>query len=157
MPRADPQIARGITPRLADALRSLAESQLQTQISQSAALDARALGVMGVNAAIAAIILSAHSAYHLWIAALALLGASLALAVRALLLTGAERLGPLVGRVLVDRQAHGDRRLEQWLLEDLAADMLINRNALARKAPWITGAFALMALAILVELAGRIH
>ena len=42
---------QGITPRLADRLCSLAESQLQTQAARSVALDASALGVMAVDAA----------------------------------------------------------------------------------------------------------
>jgi hypothetical protein len=71
-----------ITPRLADSLRSLSESQLQTQAARSASVDAGALGVVSACAAIAALILNARSAHHLWIAALALLGVSASLAVR---------------------------------------------------------------------------
>jgi hypothetical protein len=41
---------RGITPRLADRLCSLTESQLQTQAARSVALDGGALGVMAVDA-----------------------------------------------------------------------------------------------------------
>jgi hypothetical protein len=82
----------GITPRLADRLCSLAESQLQTQVSRSASIDAGALGVMSACAAIAALILDVKSADHTWIAALVLLGASAGLAVRTLLVGGVEKI-----------------------------------------------------------------
>ncbi len=89
-----------ITPRFADKLCSLAESPLQAQVSRSGTLDAGALVVMAVDsavAAIAALILAARSADHLWIAALVLLALSLGLAIRSLSLPGASHslgLGP---------------------------------------------------------------
>ncbi len=43
---------RAMTPELTAALRSLAEVQLQIQASRSATLDARAIGVIGVDAAV---------------------------------------------------------------------------------------------------------
>jgi hypothetical protein len=64
---------KAITPRLADRLCSLAESQLQTQVSRSGTLDAGALGVMAVDAAIGAIVIGTRGAYDLWIGGLALL------------------------------------------------------------------------------------
>jgi hypothetical protein len=145
---------QGITPRLADSLRSLAESQLQTQVSRSGALDAGALGVVSACAAIAAIILSVRSAHHLWIAALALLGLSLGLAVRVLLLQGAEEIGPLVAHILDDRATYDDKTLEGGLLKDLATETLANNQALARKDPLLTRALTLLVLAIALELAG---
>ncbi len=82
-----------IDPRLADRLCSLAESQLQAQAARSAALDGSALGVMAVDAALAAIVIGTRGAYDLWIVALALLGLSFALAVRAERLPGAFQGG----------------------------------------------------------------
>ncbi len=49
---------QGITPRLADRLCSLAESQLQTQAARSASVDAGALGVVSACVAIAALVLT---------------------------------------------------------------------------------------------------
>jgi hypothetical protein len=46
---------KGITPRLAEWMRLLSVSQLQTQAARSVALDAASLGVMAVDAAVAAI------------------------------------------------------------------------------------------------------
>jgi len=74
--------AKPITPRLADRLCSLAESQLQIQAARSASIDAGALGVVSACAAIAALVLGARSAHHLWIAALILLALSAGLAVQ---------------------------------------------------------------------------
>jgi hypothetical protein len=145
---------QGITPRLADSLRSLAESQLQTQVSRSGTLDAGALGVVSACAAIAAIILSVRSAHHLWIAALTLLGLSLGLAVRALLLQGAEEIGPLLADMLDDRATYDDETIEEALLKDLSTETLANEQALARKDPLLAGAVTLLVIAILLELAG---
>jgi hypothetical protein len=145
---------RGITPRLADGLRSLAECQLQTQAARSASVDAGALGVVSACAAIAALILSARSVHHLWIAALVLLGLSAGLAVRALLVRGAEEIGPLVTDMLDARARNDDAFLEAVLLEDLAAETLANNQALARKDPLLAWAVALLVLAVVLELAG---
>jgi hypothetical protein len=145
---------QGITPRLADSLRSLAESQLQAQASRSASVDAGALGVVSAGAAIAAIILSARSTHHLWIGSLILLGLSVGLAVRSLLLAGAEEIGPLVTDMLDAREVRDDENLEESLLDDLARETLVNNQALARKDPLMTSALALLVLAVLLELGG---
>jgi hypothetical protein len=145
---------KAITPRLVDRLCSLAESQLQIQAARSASVDAGALGVVSACAAIAALILNARSAHHLWIAALVLLGASASLAVRALLLAGAEGIGPFVGD-MVDAHSHNDDTyLEDVLLKDLATETLANNQALARKDPLLARAVALLVIAILLELVG---
>jgi hypothetical protein len=146
---------KAITPRLADRLSSLAESQLQTQAVRSASVDAGALGVMTVDAAVAAIVIGVRGAYDLWIVALALLGLSLGLAVRVVRTPGAERTGPLIDDILRACETEDDDRLERSLLQDLAADMRINRRALARKGLLFNRAQSLLVLTILVELAGR--
>jgi hypothetical protein len=146
---------KAITPRLADNLRLLAASQLQTQAARSAALDGGALGVMAVDAAATAIVIGARGAYGLWIVALALLVLSAGLAVCALLVRGAKEIGPLVTDILSDVKYSDDKELEQSLLEDLADETLVNNQGLARKDPLFICALALLVLAILVELAGR--
>ncbi len=144
---------KAIAPRLADRLCSLAEGQLQTQVSRSGTLDASALGVVSACAAIAAIVLGVRSAHHLWIAALVLLGLSLGLAVYALLLPGAEQNGPSVTEMLDARARNDDETVEETLLEDLAAETFTNERALARKDPPLAWAVALLVLAIVLELA----
>jgi hypothetical protein len=145
-----------ITPRLAESLRSLAVSQLQTQAARSASVDASALGVMTVDAAVAAIILDATGAYDLWILALALLVLSFALAVRAERLPGAERTGPRIEDVLTASETEGNDQLERSLLHDLATDMRINRRTLTRKRLLLNRAQTFLVAAILVELMGRV-
>lgn len=145
-----------ITSRLADRLSSLAESQLQMQTARFAALDGGALGVMAVDAGVAAIILGARGAYELWIVALVLLGLSLGLAVRTLRLPGAEQTGPSVVAMREAREGKDEHELEELVLEDLARDVEINDQALVRKGPLFDRALTFLVLAILVELAGRV-
>lgn len=87
-------------------------------------------------------------------AALALLWLSLGVAVRALLLPGAEQIGPLVADMLDARETRDDEDLEETLLDDLATETLANEQALARKDPLLAGAVTLLVLAIVLELAG---
>jgi hypothetical protein len=145
---------KAITPRLADRLCSLAEGQLQTQVSRSGTLDASALGVVSACVAVAAIVLGVRSTHHLWIGALVLLAVSIGVAVRALFLPGAKQIGPLVADVLDARQARDDEDLEQTLLDDLATETLANQHALRRKNLLLTEAVVLFVLAIVLELVG---
>lgn len=147
---------KAITPRFAECLRLLAASQLQAQVSRSGTLDAGALGVMAVDAAVAAIVIGTRGTYDLWIVALALLGLSLSVAVRILLGPGAKQNGPLVVDMLDARASNDDAYLEEVLLEHLAAETLANEQALSRKDPMITWAVALLLLAIVIELLGRL-
>ena len=145
-----------IKPKLADWLRLLAVSQLQTQAARSVALDASALGVMAVDAAVAAIVIGVRGAYDIWIIALVLLGLSLATAVRVLRLPGTEQNGPLVADILEVRRANDDGTIEEQLLDDLAHETLANENALARKDPLMTSAVTCLMLGIVAELAGQL-
>jgi hypothetical protein len=147
---------KAIAPRLADRLCSLAESQLQMQTARFAALDGGALGVMAVDAGVAAIVIGARGAYELWIVALVLLGLSLGLAVRTLRLPGAEQTGPSVAAMREAREGKDEHELEELVLEDLARDVEINDQALAHKRPLFDRALTFLVLAILVELAGRV-
>jgi hypothetical protein len=120
-------------------------------------LDATAIGVVGVDAALAAIIASAAESFHqLWALALASLAISVGFALRALMLRGAERVGPIVAHILDDRTMHTDEMLEEWLVEDLATDMLANQRVLARKMPLVRGALISLAVAITCELGGLV-
>jgi hypothetical protein len=146
--------ARKITSGLASALRSLAVGQLQMQASRSSTLDMIAIGMMGVNLAAAAIVIGVRSAHHLWIGSLAMLGLSFGLAMRVLLLEGADRVGPLVADVLDARTLHNDATLEVSVLQNLATDMLADERALVGKKRPVRRALALLALGIILELGG---
>jgi hypothetical protein len=109
-------------PELADRLnrRLLAMSQVQIQAARSVALDAGALGVMAVDAAVAAIVIGARGTYGLWILALVLLGCSLCVAVRTLRLPGAERTGPSVMDTPEAHERKDEHSTQDSLLNDLA-------------------------------------
>ncbi len=148
---------RPIPSELVGSLQSLAECQLQSQTSRSAALDAVAGGVMGVDVAIAASVLGVRSALHLWVVALALLCASFATVAVALLMRSGDGMGPMVMEVLANRGSRSVQDLERELLEDLAAQVAVNRRTLDRKEPRIVAALVLNLLAVAVELAGQVH
>lgn len=83
------------TSSLTGELCSLARDQLKMQSGRSTALDAGALGLMVLDVALATIVIGTSGAYDLWIAALALLGLSFGLAIRALRRKGAtETISP---------------------------------------------------------------
>lgn len=145
-----------MTPRLAAALRSLAESQLQAQATHSTALDASAIGVMALDVAAAAIYVAARLDDGFGAASLTLIALSFVLALRIVLLGGAKEIGPSVSSVIEDRGGYDDDELERWLLEDLAIEVLANKSVLTRKVPQLTGALALAALATLLGLAGLV-
>ena len=120
-------------PEPSEWLRLLTGSRLQTQISRSVALEGGALGVMGVDVAVALIVLGAGGAYDLSILALLALGCSSSLAVRALLLPGAEDAGPSLAAMRRAREAEDARAFEDSLLDDLEEDIEANEGAVARK------------------------
>lgn len=144
--------ARGITPGLAATLRSLAVGQLQMQAARSSTLDTVAIGAMGIDLAVAAIVVGVRSSHDLWIAALALLCLSFGLAMRALFLTGAVKTGPLVEDLLNSRDTTDCDAIEQRIVSDLAVDVSANRQALTDKGSPLTRALGLVALAIVIEL-----
>lgn len=146
-----------ITPTLAAALQSMTESQLQSQTSRSAALDAGAVGLMGVDAAVAAVVLGVRSADHLWVAALVLLGVSLTVAALALVMSGADDIGPMAAEIIAGREGRTDDDVERELLEDLAARVAANQCALERKEPRVVAALASMLIAVLIALAGQLR
>src|SRR5271167_2007334 len=121
-----------LTPRLAESLnrRLLAASQLQIQAAESVALDASALGIMAVNAAVAAIVIGVRGSYDLWIVALVLVGLSFGLTVRSLRLPGAERIGPPIADTPDTPESEGEHSPEDSLLNDLTEDVETNEHAL---------------------------
>ncbi len=144
------------TSLLTSELCSLARDQLKMQSGRSAALDAGALGVMVLDVALATIVIETEGAYDLWIAALALLGLSFGLAIRALRRKGARATGPPVVRLREERETHTARQLRESLLEDLAEGVQANEHALARKAALFDRALTPLVLAILIDLTGRL-
>lgn len=146
-----------IDATLAASLQSLAECQLQIQTSRAAALDAGAVGLMGVNAAIAASIAVVHGTTGLSIVALVLTCISFVALSSALLMQDANGIGPCITEVIVNLGEDSDSNPVRAILDDLAGCVLANRRALRRKEPRLANALVLTLVAVLVELAGQIH
>jgi hypothetical protein len=127
------------------ALRSLAEVQLQAQVARSATLDAQAMGVMGLDAALAAILLG-RPADSIGIVALTILGLSAGIAGRSLFFDSKERIGPSVTRLLGWRDIYDDNALDEQILRSLTSTVGANEIALGRREPRLAGAFVLLAL-----------
>ncbi len=148
---------RTVTPEFAAALRSLAETQLQMQASRSGTLDARAVGVIGVDVAIASIIVGPGLGQGLRAVVLAMLAISAGLAGRSVSLGGSEGIGPSVVELLASTAIDDREALEGSLLNSLAADVRANDQALSRKAPRLTAAFVLLAFTVGIVLIGGIY
>lgn len=146
-----------IDATLASSLQSLAECQLQSQTSRAGALDAGAVGLMGVEGAIAASIAGARSLTAPEIVAFALLCAAFAIVATALLMRDGDDIGPAVTEVMACRGGRSDHDLVCDLLDDLALRVLANRHALDRKEPRLANALVLTLIAVLVELVGQIY
>jgi hypothetical protein len=144
------------TSLLIGELSGLARDKLRTQSGRSTALDAAALGLMLLDVALATAVLETSGAYELWIAALAVLGLSFALAIQALRHKGAVNTGPFVARLNEYRETRGARQIRELMREELNEEADINEHALARKAVLFDRALIVMALAILIDLAGRV-
>jgi hypothetical protein len=149
--------ARVLTPEVAAVLRSLAEVQLQIQASRSATLDARAIGVIGFDAAVATLVFGAGLGHQPTIAALAILGLSAGIAGRSVFLGGSDEIGPSVLGLLSSNDIDDPHVLEESLLKGLAEDVQANHQALARKAPRLTASFIFLALAITIALIAGVH
>jgi hypothetical protein len=143
-------------PEPDDWMRLLAGSRLQTGVSRSVALEAGALGVMAVASALALIVIGAGGAHDLSIVALLLLALAFGLAVHTLLLPTAKETGPTLATMRRARDVEDAGEFEDSLLDDLEVDLRINDRALARKTLLFKRAVTLLALAILVELAGQV-
>jgi len=143
-------------PEPSEWLRLLTGNRLQTQVSHSGVLVGGALGAMGVDVAVALIVLGGGGAYDLSILALLALGCSFFLAVRALRLPSAKEAGPTLAAMRRARETEDARAFEDSLLDDLESDIQINDRVLARKTLLFKHALTFLVLAILVELAGQV-
>jgi hypothetical protein len=137
-------------------LSGLARDKLRTQSGRSVAVDAGSLGLMLLDVALATAVLETKGAHGLWIAALAVLLLSFAQAIQASRHKGATETGPSVTRLSEYRESRDARQIRESMLEELTEEAQTNEHALARKAVLFDRALILMALAILIDLAGRI-
>jgi len=154
--RKDWMPTRAPNPELAAALRSLAEVQLQIQASRSATLDAGAIGVIGVDAAVTTFIVGGALGDQP-IAALVMLGLSAGVAGRSVFLGGPDEIGPSVKSLIASDETDDSLVLEESLLNSLASDVDANHQALARKPPGLTAALVFLALAIMIAVVAGVH
>jgi hypothetical protein len=101
-------------------------------------------------------VLETRGVYELWVAALAVLGLSFALAIQALRHKGATETGPSVARLNEYRETRGARQIRELMRAELNEEARINDHALARKAVLFDRALIVMAFGVLIDLAGRI-
>lgn len=141
---------------LTSSLQSLAQCQLQIQVSRAAGLDASAVGTMGVDAAIAASLIGAGSPTLPTLAALVLLCVSFAVVSIVLLMEEADDVGPRVGAVIARREDRLDEELVQDVLHDLAHRVTANQRALECKEPQLAAALLLTLLSVFLALVGQI-
>jgi len=144
------------TSLLIGELSSLARDKLRTQSGRSVALDAGALGLMLLDVALATAVIETRGAHGLWIAALALLGFSFGLAIRASRRKGATEIGPSVVRLSEYRETRGARQIRELMREELTEEAQTNEHAVDRKAVLFDRALIVMALGVLIDLAGRL-
>lgn len=148
--------AKPYKPDPSEWMRMLTGNRLQTGVSRSVALEAGVIGVMAVASALALIVIGAGGAHDLAIVALLALVLSFGLAVQTLLLPSAKQTGPSLATMRKAREIEDAGEFEDSLLDDLEVDLRINDRALARKTLLFKRAVTLLALAILVELAGQV-
>ncbi len=146
-----------IDATLASSLQSLAECQLQIQTSRASALDAGVVGLMGVDAAIAASIVGVHGVTDLWIIALVLICASFAGVSTALLIQVQTESGHLSLKSSRDE-------MPVPITSSCVASLMISLLLYSPTGVRLTGrsrrlanALVLTLIAVLVELASQIH
>ncbi len=144
------------TSLLIGELSGLARDKLRTQSGRSTALDAGALGLMLLDVALATAVLETRGAYELWIAALAVLGLSFGLAIQASRRKGATQTGPSGARLSEYRESRDARQIRELMRAELTEEVDINEHAVDRKAVLFDRALIVMALGVLIDLAGRI-
>ncbi len=93
----------------------------------------------------------------LWLLALALLCIAFGTVSTALLMQGADDIGPAVTEVIARRGARSDQDPVRDLIHDLAGRVVANRRAPDHKEPRLTAGLVLTLLAILIELVGQIQ
>jgi hypothetical protein len=137
-------------------LTALGGAQLGTQVIASTGLEAQALGIMGFDVAVAAIVVAVRGGAYMWVVSLWLLAISAAFAVQTLLFTPRPEVGPKIHEVLKERKDLGDEAASVKVLETVAKATEENVVALANKARPVGGAMTCLALAIVAVGLGRL-
>ncbi len=129
--------------------RSLAETQLQVQFTILGGLDTQALGILGVNVALAALAVAAQSVLESfwWLSVLGFAASGVACLVA--LFGSSDPVGPSVETVLEmgDGREAGDDA-NRYVAEELGATIELNNLHVARESTIVGAAVGLLAVAL---------
>jgi hypothetical protein len=135
-------------------LRSVAETQLGIQFSQASSYDGQALGILGLDAAMAAAAIAGDRLLgRLWW--LALLGLLLsAVSCAAVLFTRVDQVGPRIDDLVDDDQGLGVDQMERLLVKSLYESIGRNARALNEKSAMLLVAIAVLSATIFGAIIG---
>jgi hypothetical protein len=136
------------------ALRSLAETQLATQFSLASSYDGQSIGILALDAALAAAAIGADQLLgRLWW--LALLGLLLsAMSCGAVLFTNVDQVGPRVADLIDDHLDLGEGQMELLMVDSMKESIGQNGRALEEKSDMLLVAIALLSATILGAIIG---
>jgi hypothetical protein len=132
-------------------VRSLAETQLQIQYAVLGGLDTQALGILGVDVALAAVAVAAQSILeHLWW--MSLIGLAASATVCFVALVGSDdRVGPKINSTLDHAHAAADEdAVNQYVAEQLSAAISVNEPHIEREGRTIALAILLLVVALIL-------
>jgi apolipoprotein N-acyltransferase len=136
-------------------LLSLGRAQLGAQVAASTGLETQAMGIMGFDAAVAAIVVSVKGAAYLWVASLWLLAISIWFAILTIL-APEPKTGQNLSETLKERDGTADEEIRQTILQSVADAIEQNRETLNQKAQPVISSIIYMALGITVAVIGKL-
>ena len=131
-------------------VRSLAETQLQIQFAVLGGLDTQALGILGVDVALAAVAVAAESILeHLWWLSLLGLAAS-AIACVVALVGSDDRVGPKIAEATFAAATRDENAMNQYVADALGEAIEVNEPHIEREGKAIAVAVLLLFVALIL-------
>jgi hypothetical protein len=136
--------------------RSLAETQLQLQFAVIGGLDTQALGILGVDVALAAVAVAAQSTLErLWWLALPGLAAS-AIACFVALIGSEDRVGPKIATTIIYARTNDEDAVDLYVAEELRKSIGVNEPHIAREGTAIAVAILALVLALILAVVSAV-
>ncbi len=134
-------------------LRSLGESQLQIQFTQSSMYDTQAMGILALNSALLAAAIAAKDLLgHLWW--LALVGLLMSSVPCVLALGRAvEQFGPEVEGLLGEAVARSEGEMNQLIAGSIATSLAVNDDLIGAKRELLNGGLVLLGVTLAAAIA----
>jgi hypothetical protein len=131
--------------------RSLAETQLQIQFAVLGGLDTQALGILGVDVALAAVVVAAQSILERlwWLSLLGLAASGIACFIA--LIGSEDRVGPKIATTIDHARTHDEDAVNEYVADELRKSIGVNEPHIAREGRAI--ALAILALVVALALA----